>query len=64
MKQLTYHMGLLVRAFPSDRQKQILRKMQELTVLCRTEWLVLIGICMNFRKQHNTPQQIVIVFYI
>ena len=26
MKQLTYHMGLLVRAFPSDRQKQIIRK--------------------------------------
>ena len=26
MKQLTYHMGLLVRAYPSDRQKQIIRK--------------------------------------
>ena len=26
MKQLTYHIGLCVRAFPSDRQKQIIRK--------------------------------------
>ena len=26
MKQLTYHIGLCVRAYPSDRQKQIIRK--------------------------------------
>ena len=26
MKELTYHIGLLVRAYPSDRQKHIIRK--------------------------------------